>query len=306
MKKIFLFSISVLCATSIFAQYDVQYTQFFFNKLAFNPAYAGSREALTLGATYRHQWEGIVGAPRTMSAYAHLPFLNKRQGAGLSVTSDKIGIVDILYADVSYAYRIPVGDKGKIGLGLSGRIEYGQIDWTQSELNEAGDTRIPDVAESFTAPNFGAGIYYSNPNFYVGFSAPQLLKNTLFKGDFYKNESSSDVRTYYLMGGLTAKLNNNIIFRPAAMLSLNPNAPFELDVNASFLLMKALWVGASYRWGDSIDGVIQYQFSPQFKAGFALDFTTSELQSYTSGTLELLIEYTFWYDNEQLQHLRFF
>lgn len=291
---------------SIFAQYDVQYTQFFFNKLAFNPAYAGSREALTLGATYRHQWEGLTGAPRTMSAYAHMPFLNKRQGVGLSVTSDKIGKVDVMYADLSYAYHIPVGDKGKIGLGLAGRIEYGKIDWTKAEINDVADPTIPLSAESFTSPNFGAGIYYSNPTFYLGFSAPQLMKNTLFQSDFYNGKQVPDVRSYYLMGGVTANLNSNIMFRPSAMISFNPNAPFELDVNASFLFMKALWLGASYRLGDSVDGIVQYQFSPQFKAGVAVDLTMSELKSYTTGTVELLMEYTFWFDNEQLQHLRFF
>lgn len=306
MKKIFIFSLIIFSVTSIFAQNDVQYTQFFFNKLAFNPAYAGSREALTLGASYRHQWEGIAGAPRTMTAYAHFPFINKRQGAGLSITADKVGKVNTINVDLSYAYRIPVGDKGNIGLGLTGRVEHGRIDWTKAEINDAGDTRIPDAGESFTIPNFGAGIYYSNPNLYVGFSAPQLLKNTLYKNDFYQGRNISDLRSYYLMGGVTTKLSSQVIFRPSVMLSYNPNAPFEIDMNASFIFMKALWLGASYRLGDSVDGIVQYQFSPQFKAGVAVDLTLSELQSYTTGTFEFLMEYTFWFNNEQLQHLRFF
>ena len=288
------------------AQYDVQYSQFFFNKLAFNPAYAGSRDALTLGAVYRHQWSGIDGAPRTASAYVHMPFMKNRQGAGLSLTSDKIGIINLMYADISYAYRIPLGAKSTLGLGLSGRFEYGQINWEEAQINDFGDTSVPAAGENFTTPNFGAGIFYSNPNFYIGFSVPQLLKNGLFNSEFYNGRSGSDVRTYYLMSGFTAKLNSNVWFRPNAMLSYNPNAPLELDLNASFLLMQSLWIGASWRLDDSIDGIIQYQFSPQFKAGVAMDFTTSELQKYTNGTLEFLVEYTFWYGNDKLQHLRFF
>lgn len=288
------------------AQNDIQYTQFFFNKLAFNPAYAGSRQALTFGATYRHQWAKIDGAPRTFSGYVHAPFWEKKSGVGLSITSDRIGYFNVTNATLSYAYRMQVGDNGKLGIGLSGRLENGRINWNEVQSTEIGDNRIPADGDSFTSPNFGAGIFYSNPNFYVGFSAPQLLANTYFEGEYYQNNSTGEFRTYYLMAGVVAKLSKNVYFQPSAMLSFNNRAPLDLDINAMFLFMESLWVGATYRLGDSVDGVVMYQFSPQFKAGVAYDLTVSDLRKHTTGTFEILVEYTLCKDKENIEHIRFF
>lgn len=304
MKNILIFLFIVLFGSSLFAQNDIQYSQFFFNKLAFNPAYAGSREALTLGAIYRHQWSGINGAPRTASVYAHLPFLNNRNGAGLSIMNDQIGRVNVTNTDLSYAYHIPMGKNGKLGLGVNARFEYGQIDWSNTEVIDAGDDIVPSSGESYTKPNFGVGLFYSNKNFFLGLSVPQLLRNSLYFE--YNEESYNHLRSYYLMGGVMLKMSDVVWFKPTAMISYSPNAPFELDVNASFLFLEKIWIGASYRKDDALSGVLQYVFSPQFKAGIAYDFTTSELQNYTSGSWEFLMEYTFKYENEGKQHLRFF
>lgn len=307
MKKLMLFLFLLTIGTgTIVAQQDVNYTHFMFNKLAFNPAYAGSKEALTIGTLYRHQWEGIEGAPRTVTAFAHTPFMKNRAGAGLSITSDHAGMVSNNYIDMSYAYRIPAGERGTLSIGVLGRLEMSNIDWTQARTLEVGDETVPTVDEGRTAVNFGTGVYYSSKKFYVGASAPMLLRSTLYRTEDFAASDVSRQRSYYLMGGFVIPVNKNIMFKPGMMMTFNPNAPFEMDLNASFLFMNALWTGLSYRLGDSVDALVQYQFTPQLKAGFAFDFTTSELNTKSNATFEVMAEYTLKYNNDGVDNIRFF
>lgn len=305
MRKLITAYLLLLGAITLTAQQDVQYSQFIFNKMAFNPAYAGSKEAMTLGALYRHQWQGIEGAPRTFSAFAHAPFLNNRCGAGLAVTSDQIGMIDNSYIDLNYAYRIALKKETVLSIGLLTRFEYSQVDWFRAQTIDLGDDMIP-VETSQTGVNFGLGTYLSSKNYYVGLSVPSLLKTNLYSDEFFGINEISRFRSYYLMGGVIARVGDNVLFKPAMMISYNPNAPFELDLNASFLFMNAFWLGATYRLGDSVDAVLQYQFTQQFKLGLATDFTLSELRDYTTGSFEVMLEYLFFYDKEGVNNIRFF
>lgn len=304
MRKL-LIAILIGIAGTLAAQQDIQYSQFIFNKMAFNPAYAGSKEAMTLGAIYRHQWQGVEGAPRTLSAFTHAPFLNNRGGGGLAVTSDKIGMVDNSYIDLNYAYRIALKKETTLSVGLLTRFEYSQIDWLKAETIDIGDDLIPTDG-SQTGVNFGLGMYLSSQSYYVGLSVPSLLKTNLYSDEFFGVNEISRFRSYYLMGGLITRVADNVLFKPAMMISYNPNAPFELDLNASFMFMNAFWLGATYRLGDSVDAVLQFQLSKQMKLGLATDFTLTELRDYTTGSFEVMLEYLFFYDKEGINNIRFF
>ncbi len=296
----------VLGGAKVFAQSDAQFSQFIFNKLSFNPAYVGSKEALTLAAVYRHQWEGIAGAPRTLNVQTHSPFANNRNGIGLSITSDQIGIVNSSFADLYYAYRIPFKKNASLSIGIQTRFEYTRLDLTNIDLIHIGDGQVPTDATDKTHINFGLGLYYSTPDFYIGVSVPQLLKSTLYNDSFIGIGSLNRFRSYYFMAGVITPIANNVLFKPSMLISYNPNAPFELDVNASFLFLEAFWLGATYRLGDAVTGVFQYQFSKQFKAGIALDFIHSDLRKYTAGSLEIMIEYLFSFDQNGVNNIRFF
>jgi len=306
MRKIIYTTLFLFGVIAAQAQYEPQYSQFVFNKLAFNPAYAGSKEALVLGAVYRHQWEGVVGAPRTMAAYTHAPFAKNRGGVGLAITSDKIGFTDNSYVDLSYAYRLTFQNKSVLSVGLMSRFEYSQINWDQAQIVDIGDQEVPINESGRTTLNFGAGLYYTSKSFYVGFSMPQILKPNLYSAAFFGVGNYSRFRSYYFMTGAIAPVGDNVLFKPAMMISYSPNAPFEMDINASFIFMEAFWLGATYRLGDSMDGVIQYQFTKQFKAGVAMDFTLTELQQYSKGSFEILIEYLFSHDKGGVNNIRFF
>lgn len=292
MKKIITSLTLLLFATGIWAQSESLFTHFMFNKLNYNPAYAGAKDVFDAFAIYRNQWwSGVEGHPQTLNVAMHTPFAGDRNGIGLNFIFDDIGLHKTTSIGVSYAYRIPLGETNKLALGLGPRWESVRADWTKAVIIDPNDIRVGNGTENRNSFNVGAGAFFTNPNFYLGVSVPRILKNSLY---YDSNEWGGDVNTYYFMAGLIAPLGESqkVKFYPNAMVSLNPNVPFEFELNANFLFMDALWLGASYRYQDSFDGLIQYHFQSGLRAGFAIDFTASELSRATTGSFEILVGYT--------------
>lgn len=305
-KYIFLFLIVMGAAWSVEAQYDPHYTQFMHNKLAINPAYAGSKEAMTFTALYRNQWSGVEGAPTTYNVNAHSSFFKDRCGAGLFILGDQHGFYKTVNIGLDYSYRIPMDNGATFSIGLSGQVEFGQIDFSMVDAIDMDDEDIPLDENRRTNPNFGVGFFYSHPKYYIGLSAPTVMKTTVFSNNADNTPDINSMRTYYLMGGFMTRINHSVQFKPAVLLSINPNAPFEMDLNASFLFMDRIWVGTSYRLGDSVDAMFQYQFNPQLRAGVAVDLTASELNQYSPGSFEVMMEYSLNFEGKGLNHLRYF
>lgn len=277
-----------------------------FNKLAVNPAYAGSKEALTVMALYRHQWEGIVGAPRTGTAAAHLPLFGNRVGAGLRITSDRAGMLNNTYVNMPYAYRLQFKRGGTLSAGINLELENTRFDWTRALIQDSQDNEIPFDTPAQTNFNVGVGLYYQSRLFYLGVSMPQIMRNPLYDDIAAVAGEFSRQRSHYLIGGLTLPLGKNISFQPSVLLTYVPNAPFDVDANLSFLILNRLWIGGSYRLDDSGDILLGFQFNKQWKIGIGYDYTFSELSTYSRGSGEILVEYTFDYDNEKLNNIRFF
>jgi len=308
--KHLIFTILIACLVfQLAAQNDVQYTHFLFNKLAYNPAYAGSAGVPTATALYRNQWLSLDGAPTTATVNFHTPFFGGRSGFGLNITTDRVGMNRANTLEASYAYRFSLAKgKGKLSLGINGRVEQGKVDWNEANPLDIGDGTIPIGEDPTIAPNFGFGIYYEQANFYLGASLPQLLNTSIYR-DFDVVGNGNDFRTYYIMTGYLAQLTNNIKLQPGAMVSFNAETPFEIDVNANLIFMDAFWIGGNYRLGDSFSALVQYQFNPNFRIGTAFDFTMTELNSYSNGSVEVMLSYVFNKKSEtaeQINNLRFF
>ncbi len=291
------------------AQQDAHYTQFMSNKLVINPAYAGSREALSLTALYRHQWQGFEGAPRTGTFSFNAPFLKNNSGIGMSVIYDKLGLSEAWFIDLSYAYKLKLNDKNTLNIGLLGRVEYIGTRWDRADPLNPGDINIPLTQPNRFLPDFGVGVYYYHENFYAGFSIPHVLKNGLYisqdidpnAGQYYENKMH-----YYLMGGGVMKLGSSVKFTPSILIKYQPESPFDVDLNASVLMMDAVWFGVTYRLGDALGGILQYQFNQQFKVGLAYDYHLSELKRHQPGSWEIMADYIFKYDNERIKNIRYF
>ena len=291
----------------LMAQQDAQYTQFMFNKLYFNPAYAGSKRTFCMSAVYRQQWLGIDGAPRTQTFNIHAPILKQRVGLGLSVTNDNIGFTNMWNVETSYAYRIPVAEDSYFSIGMRGSVNFVQVRWDQADPTQLLDGSIPGANASKVLPNFGFGLYYDNPRYYVGFSIPHLFNSKMdFTEDNVTGIEPKLERHYFLMGGLIIDLSKAVKFKPAVMFKYVPRSPFDMDLNVSFLFLDKLWAGVTYRLGDSVDGVLQYAFTPNFKLGLGYDYTLTKLQRYNSGSIEVMLEYCFMSKNVMVHNPRYF
>jgi type IX secretion system PorP/SprF family membrane protein len=305
MKKLINIAAFLFLIVQVNAQSEVHFTHFIFNKMNYNPAYTGNQGVFDAVALYRNQWAAIDGAPTNIYAGIQFPFKKDRNALGFGLTTDKIGKVDNTSLDISYAYHIPFNNRNRLSIGISGRIEQAKIDWSKATPLDLIDVNIPANQETSTAPNFGVGAYYSGNNFFVGLSVPQLMKNALFL-DRSGRSDDAFFRHTYLMGGLTTQLTSQIDFAPSFLVSYRANAPVDLDLNANFIFLDMFWAGLSYRLGDSIDGMVGYQFKNGFRVGFAVDYTTSALDKLTSGSFEIMAGYTFKCQECSVTNLRFF
>lgn len=292
MAKKILTVIFIAISTLSFAQQDEMYTQFFTNKLAINPAYAGSKETFNLLALYRNQWVGFDGAPKTMSFTVHTPIFKNSSGLGMSLVHDKIGIFENMILNFSYAFRVEF-PFGKLSLGLSGRVQRIEVDWSETNAYSIVDGAIPFVANNLFLPNFGTGAYFYNDNLYLGLSVPHLLNNK-----FKFNDSSTDIETqasverhYFAMAGYMYEINNDLKLKPALQYKYAKNSPMEFDFNLSFIFYNRLVVGASVRTRDSYSAVVQFWFNDKLGMGYSHDFTYTRLSSAHNGSHEVFISY---------------
>ena len=301
MKKILYTTFLLFFGLVAIAQNDVQYTHHLFNRLAYNPAYAGSLCAPALNGTYRNQWTGLDKAPETGRIEFHTPFGNGRSGFGVGLTSDRAGIFRNTYVDLNYAYRFNISDEGTLAIGIKGQFDRGRADFQDTNPFDTGDQFLGTEERSSTEFNVGLGLYYTQNNFYLGLSVPQLREST-----FFEQVGISDFRTYYLMGGIVTDIGRNVKLVPGFLISYNNNAPIDLDLNANLVFMEKFWVGLNYRLGDSIDALVQYQLTDRLRAGISYDFTTSHLNNVSNGSVEVNANYLFGSCNQEVSNLRFF
>jgi len=299
MKKLMLVLVcfvSLLCScTPVQAQQDAMYSMYMFNGLAVNPAYAGSRERPAITALYRHQWTGLEGAPRTAVLSGHAPLLNDKMGLGMTLSSDNLSIFNTITLMGSYAYRIRVGKTGRLSLGVNVEVNNFRAKWQDLSLTDEYDQAFLSARKSVISPNFGAGIYYYSDRFYAGFAVPHLLNMSLT--EHFKAEGTDMVarqwKHYFYTMGAVFNFGENVKFKPSLLFKHVKNAPFQADINAAFLFKEALWVGASYRTGDALVFMTEYNFSKGIRIGYAYDYTLSQLRNYSSGTHEIMVGYEF-------------
>ena len=271
------------------AQQDPMFTQYMFNTLALNPAYAGSADIFTVMALSRHQWVGLEGAPTTQTFVLHTPLKNQNIGLGFSVIHDKIGPVQQTGFYGDFAYRLKTGKESRLAFGLKFGGNYFTADLSSLQTIDDDPANV-NVSGEFL-PNAGFGLYWSSKKFYLGASAPKLLQNEIGEVNTVSGLVGEEERHYYLIGGMVFNLSEDLKFKPSFMARAVEGAPLSIDVTASFLLREKLWVGVMYRLQDSFGAILQYQISEQLRAGYAYDMTTSRLGEYNSGTHEIMLNY---------------
>ncbi|WP_423998562.1 PorP/SprF family type IX secretion system membrane protein [Maribacter sp. IgM3_T14_3] len=291
------------------AQQDAQYTQYMYNTISVNPAYAGSRGVLSIAALHRSQWVGLDGAPTTQTLNFHTP-VSEHVGLGLSVVNDEIGngTNQDTYIDAAFSYTVKTSEEGKLSFGLKAGGHLFNVDFTKLR-NYGAESNLPNIDNKFS-PNFGAGIYYHTDQFYAGLSVPNFLQTEHFDSSDTNSSSliAQERMNFYLITGYVFDLNNNVKFKPAALIKAVKGAPLQLDLSANFLFNDKFSLGAAYRWDAAISALFGFQLNDQLMLGLAYDKETTDLGAtrFNDGSFEIMLRYEFLNKYKRVITPRFF
>lgn len=301
-----------LSSFSLLGQQDAQYTQYMYNTISVNPAYAGSRDVLSIVGLHRNQWVGIDGAPRTSTLALHTPLgASRKVGLGASVINDAIGPVDETYMSVDFSYSIPTSETAKLSFGLKGTAQLVNVDFNQlSRFNQNDPEYAREIDNRFN-PNVGVGLYYHSKKSYVGLSVPNLLETEHFNRSNAANNQVSNVQAqekvnYYLIAGHVFNLTETLKLKPALLTKLVFGAPLQVDVSANLLIHDKLTLGAAYRWDAAFSALAGFQISDSLMLGFAYDRETTDLQQFNDGSYELLLRFELFQKYSRVITPRFF
>ncbi|KGK30013.1 MULTISPECIES: PorP/SprF family type IX secretion system membrane protein [Cellulophaga] len=310
MKKYLIIALFVFAGTTtLSAQQDAQYTQYMYNTISVNPAYAGSRGVLSIAALHRSQWVGLDGAPTTQTLNLHTP-VSRRVGLGLSIVNDEIGngTNQDTYFDAAFSYTIPTSEEGKLSFGLKAGGHFLNIDFSKLR-NYGAESNLPNVDNKFS-PNFGAGVYYHTDNFYSGLSVPNFLQTEHFDSAGTNSSSflAEERLNIYFITGYVFDLNPNLKFKPAGLVKAVKGAPLQIDVSANFLINDKFSVGAAYRWDAAVSLLAGFQISEQLMLGLAYDKETTDLGAtrFNDGSFEVFLRYEFLTRYKKVITPRFF
>ncbi len=302
----------LLVGFSGLAQQDAQYTQYMYNTVAINPAYAGNRGMLSAVALHRSQWVGLDGAPETQSISVHSPVGLGALGLGLSVVNDKLGPSSETYFNGDISYTIQTGYQSKLSFGLKLGGHVLDVNFAELDLPPGSvDPAFQEPVDNRLTPNIGTGVYFHTDKFYAGLSAPNLLRNEHFQNTNNNNAASfiaAERIHYYLIAGYVLDINPSLKFKPSTMVKAVSGAPLQVDVTANFLISDKLTLGAAYRLDAAVSGLIGYQVSDQFQVGLAYDRETTELGNsiYNDGSFEVFLRFELFNTYDRMLTPRFF
>lgn len=305
--------VAVLLPQFAQAQQEAIYSQYMFNTLALNPAYAGSRDVLSMTALYRQQWWGVEGAPTTATFTADMPLNKERIGLGIQAFSDAIGESRNTGAYASYAFRVKVSRRTTLSLGLQAGAT--NLRWALANVNTGSADPVFTSNLNRWLPNFGTGIFLSNDRAYIGFSVPQLVRGKL--SEFSRSDSARQQRHYFLMMGFVARLGNTVHMKPSILAKAVQGAPVSVDANINFWFRNRFALGASYRTGnlkfnndnfggklgDAIVGLVEVQLNDQLRFGYAYDHMLNDLNKQTH---EIMLRYEFGFSKSKILTPRYF
>jgi|SRR5690554_432119 len=301
-RFILLFVVSLVSLFS-YSQQDSQYTQYMYNTNNVNPAYAGSREVLSIFGMYRTQWVGLDGAPDTGVFSLHSP-VSERVGLGLNFINDKIGISDESTISVDFSYTIPISENYKLAFGLKGTAHLLNVDYSKLNTYNPGDGLLQNNIENRFSPNIGAGFYLYSDRFYAGISVPNMLETEHYDDNI---SSTTGERMHgYLITGYVFDLTDDIKFKPAALAKAVKGAPLQVDVTGNFLFNERFTLGVAWRWDAAVSGLAGFQIDNNWLIGYAYDAETTRLANYNSGSHEIFLRYEFFRKSNRMIAPRFF
>lgn len=299
--SITLLILALTASMTLSAQQEAMYTHYSYNTLAVNPAYAGSRDALTFTALHRSQWVSFPGAPVTQTLTVHSPVLNEKIGLGLSIVNDKAGPLKHTMVNVDATYILYVNREDRLAFGIKGGLDFFKGDFADIVTGEDGDDIFGVNIGTKAKPNLGFGVYYYKPNFYAGISSPGMLQNS-----YSNSESSNGLETYtqdmhlYFITGAVFDINFDWKFKPTAFVKLTKGAPIEADITPTFILRDKVNLGLMYRTGDAFGLLAGLKINEQLLLSYSFDWSlTNPTGKYNDGSHEIMLRYDFIYKHRR-------
>lgn len=293
-----------LCNQKTSAQQDSQYTNYMYNTINVNPAYAGSRGVMSIFGLHRTQWVGLDGAPVTNTLSVNTPINNSNLGLGVSFVNDRIGPSDENAISVDVSYSIPTSETYKLSFGIKGTANLLNVDYTKLDRYDLTDPQFQNNIDNRFSPNIGAGIYFHSDKLYAGLSVPNFLETDHF--DDNVSATAKERMHYYLIGGYVFDLSPTIKFKPAFLSKMVSGSPLQLDVTANFMFNEKFVLGAAWRWDAALSGLVGFQVSEGWFIGYGYDAETTKLANYNSGSHEIFLRYEFKGKSEKVVSPRFF
>jgi type IX secretion system PorP/SprF family membrane protein len=303
MKTRILFFALLLTSIGSYAQQDAQFTQYMYNTINVNPAYAGSRGALSLFALHRTQWVGLDGAPVTNAVSVNTPLNNSNLGLGVSLINDRIGPTQENTFSADLSYSIQTSETFKLSFGIKATANLFNIDVAKLDPKEAGDPSFQNMDNKFS-PNIGAGLYLHSDKAYVGFSIPNFIESKRY--DANEVAIFKEKINYYFIAGYVFDLDESIKFKPALLSKMVTGAPLQVDVSGNFMFMDKFTVGVAYRWSASLSAMAGFQVSDGLYIGYGYDHETTNLRNYNSGSHEIFLRYELFRNVNKMNTPRFF
>ena len=302
MKTRILIFVLILTASASFAQQDAQFTQYMYNTINVNPAYAGSRGVMSIFGLHRTQWVGLDGAPVTNALSLNTPINNSNIGIGLSAINDRIGptVESTLSVDVSYTVK--TSETYKLSFGVKGTGNFFNLD--ASKLNPLVNTDPSLVNYNKFSPNVGAGVYLHSNKSYIGVSVPNFIQSNRYDSEnvaIFKERIN-----YYFIAGRVFDLNPNIKFKPALLTKLVTGSPLQVDLSGNFMFYEKFVIGAAYRWDAAVSALAGFQITDGLYIGYGYDMETTKLKKYNSGSHEVFLRFELFNNYNKIVSPRFF
>jgi len=300
-----LLGVLLLGCAKAHSQQDPQYTNYMYNTININPAYAGSRGALSIFGLHRSQWVGLEGAPTTNSFSVNTSIADSKVGLGVSFVNDALGVMDENTLSVDFSYTLDLNNRGsKLSFGLKGSANLLNVAYSDLNKYNPNDPQIlNDVSNEFT-PNIGAGIYWHTEKSYVGFSVPSFLESTRYDNNI--QSTMQQKMHYYLMGGHVFEINPTLKFKPAFLLKAVEGAPLQVDITGNFLIHDKFTIGGAYRWDAAWSALVGFQVTDGMFIGYSYDSDIKALRNYNNGSHEIFVRFELFNKYRRVNSPRFF
>lgn len=300
--KILIFALMLTCYAG-FAQQDAQYTQYMYNTININPAYAGSRGVMSVFGLHRTQWVGLDGAPTTNTFSLNTPISNSNLGVGFSLVNDRIGPTsdNTISADISYT--VSMNEVYKLSLGVKASGNIFNLDTDKLDPAQANDPNLQNFNNEFS-PNFGAGVYLHSDKLYLGLSVPNFLQDSKYND----NEVAvfQERMNFYFIGGYVFDVSQSIKFKPAVLTKMVAGSPLQVDASANFLFFDKFMLGGAYRWDAAVSVLAGFQVTDGLFIGYSYDMETTNLRRYNSGSHEVFLRFELFNKVSKMVSPRFF